>query len=75
VVDACVRQLGITVGETTGDGKFTLETVRCLGCCGLAAVMTVNEDVYGHITSTKIPRVLKHYKGMERESHGEANDQ
>jgi len=75
IVDACSRELGIGVSETTKDGKFTLETVRCLGCCGLAAVMTVNDDVHGHITSTKIPRILKQYKGTERESHGKANDQ
>jgi NADH:ubiquinone oxidoreductase subunit E len=73
LVDACSRELGVGVGETTGDGKFTLETVRCLGCCGLAAVMTVNDDVHGHITGTKLPRVLKRYQGTERESHGEAD--
>jgi len=74
IVDACTRELHVNVGETTKDQKFTLEVVRCLGCCGLAAVMTVNDDVHGHITSTKIPRILKHYKGTERESHGEANN-
>jgi NADH:ubiquinone oxidoreductase subunit E len=74
IVDACTRDLGVKVGQTTGDGKFTLEIVRCLGCCGLAAVMTVNDDVHGHVTSTKIPRILKQYKRMERESHGEANE-
>jgi len=75
LVDACSRELGVGVGETTKDGQFTLETVRCLGCCGLAAVMTVNDDVHGHLTSTKIPRILKPYKGTERESHGKANHQ
>ena len=74
LVDACSRELGINVGETAKDKRFTLETVRCLGCCGLAAVMTVNDDVHGHLTSTKIPRILKQYKETERESHGEAND-
>lgn len=62
IVEACTRELGIKEGETGSDGKFTLETVRCLGCCGLAAVMTVNEDLHGHITASKIPRLLKRYK-------------
>jgi len=74
IVDACTRELGIKVGETTSDGKFTLEIVRCLGCCGLAAVMTVNQDVHGHVTSSKLPRLLKRYRGMEQKSHGEADD-
>jgi NADH:ubiquinone oxidoreductase subunit E len=73
-VDACTRDLGIKVGQTTSDMKFTLEIVRCLGCCGLAAVMTVNDDVHGHVSSTKIPRILKQYKRTERENHGEANE-
>jgi len=75
LVDACTRALGVGVGETTADGQFTLETVRCLGCCGLAAVMTVNDDVHGHVTSTKLPRVLKRYTGTEKGDHGEADDQ
>ncbi len=74
LVDACSRELGVAVGETSADGKFTLETVRCLGCCGLAAVMTVNDDVHGHVNSTTLPRVLKRYRGTEQKSHGEAND-
>ena len=74
IVDACTRDLGIKVGQTTSDMKFTLEIVRCLGCCGLAAVMTVNDDVHGHVSSTKIPRILKQYKRTERENHGEANE-
>jgi NADH:ubiquinone oxidoreductase subunit E len=75
LVDACSRELGVGVGGTTSDGKFTLETVRCLGCCGLAAVMTVNEDVHGHVTTTKVPRLLKRYKGTEHKGDGEADDQ
>ncbi|KPK73292.1 MAG: hypothetical protein AMJ84_02470 [Acidithiobacillales bacterium SM23_46] len=62
IVDACARELGIKEGETSKDGRFTLETVRCLGCCGLAAVMTVNEDLHGHVTAAKIPRLLRRYK-------------
>ncbi|MCX8036619.1 MAG: NAD(P)H-dependent oxidoreductase subunit E [Candidatus Sumerlaeia bacterium] len=74
VLDACARELGISVGETTKDGTFTLEEVRCLGCCGLAAVVTVNDDIHGHVTTSKVPRLLKRYKGTEKASHGEADD-
>lgn len=70
IIDACKRELGIDVGETSEDGLFTLETVRCLGCCGLAAVMTVNEELHGHVTAAKIPRLLKKYKEEGSESHG-----
>jgi NADH:ubiquinone oxidoreductase subunit E len=62
LVEACKRELRVKEGDTTADGKFTLATVRCLGCCGLAAVMTVNEDVYGHFTTAKIPPLLKRYR-------------
>ena len=65
IVDACTRELGVKEGETGTDGRFTLVTVRCLGCCGLAAVMTVNEELHGHVTASKIPRLLKPYRGRE----------
>ena len=50
IVDRLARDLGIGVGETTPDGQFSLETVRCLGCCGLSPVVTVAEDLYGNVT-------------------------
>jgi NADH:ubiquinone oxidoreductase subunit E len=50
IVDRLVGNLGIGVGETTPDGQFSLETVRCLGCCGLSPVVTVAEDLYGNLT-------------------------
>ncbi len=55
--------LNIKSGETTADGLFTLEEVRCIGCCGLAPVLTVNEDVHGLMTKKKVPELIKHYKG------------
>lgn len=73
IVAACRRELGIEVGETTEDGMFTLETVRCLGCCGLAAVMTVNDDLQGHVTASKVPRILKRHKQGEQENHEQAD--
>ena len=54
-------ELGITSNETTEDGKFTIQDTRCLGCCGLAPVMTINEDVYGKLTADMIPAILAKY--------------
>jgi len=61
IVDTLERELGIKIGETTEDMNFTLETVNCLGCCGLAAVMTIDEDLYGKVTLAKIPKVIEQY--------------
>lgn len=53
--------LKISDGGITEDGKFSLDATRCIGCCGLAPVMTVNEDVYGKITAADIPGILAKY--------------
>jgi NADH-quinone oxidoreductase subunit E len=55
------EELGIKVGDTTLDGKFTLERVACLGCCSLAPVMMVNENVHGRLTAHSIRKILKDY--------------
>lgn len=54
-------ELGIDFGETTTDGVFTLEGTRCLGSCGLAPVLTIGEEVYGHVTPDQIPSILEPY--------------
>lgn len=61
IIDKISDQLGIKVGETTEDGKFTLEATRCVGACGLAPVLMVNEDVYGKLqgTDAEVERSLK----------------
>ena len=51
--------LHIKDGETTADRKYTLEKIACMGACGLAPVITVNQDVHGHVTSDKIDRIIK----------------
>ncbi len=63
IVSALERELGLRTGETSEDMNFTLETVACLGCCGLAPVMTVGEDLYGKLTQARIPKIIKRYKG------------
>jgi NADH-quinone oxidoreductase subunit E len=57
-------QLKIGPGETTEDGLFSLENVACLGCCSLAPVIMVNEDVYGNLDDKKISGILKKYRSM-----------
>ena len=61
LLDALARELGIQKGETTPDLEFGLDTVNCLGCCGLAPVVTVGTDVHGKIKQSGIPRMLKKY--------------
>ena len=58
---AVERTLGIKEGETTGDFRFSLETVACLGTCFLAPVMMVNRNYYGKVTPGKVETVLKQY--------------
>lgn len=55
------EMLGISGGECTDDGKFSLEACRCIGACGLAPVLTVNEDVYGRLTVDDIDRIIAKY--------------
>jgi NADH-quinone oxidoreductase subunit E len=62
ILQALERMLKIASGGTTGDKLFSLEDVRCLGCCGLAPVITINEDLYGSVTQTKLGKILKRYQ-------------
>ena len=54
--------LGIKGGEITPDGKFSLDACRCIGACGLAPVLTVNEDVYGNLTVDDVEKILAKYE-------------
>ncbi|MEW6481547.1 MAG: NADH-quinone oxidoreductase subunit NuoE [bacterium] len=54
--------LKIDTGEITEDRKFSLEAVRCVGACGLAPVMMINEDVHGHLEQGKIEKILETYQ-------------
>lgn len=63
ILDKVKQELGIEVGETTEDGKFSLEPTRCLGACGLAPVFTINGEVYGNATVEKVKKVLDELKG------------
>ncbi len=70
LLDAVSRELGIQKGETTPDMEFSLDTVNCLGCCGLAPVVTVGTDVHGKLKQTAIPRMLRKYvKDYKAKTH------
>ena len=62
VLDQLKQELNIDSGETTEDLSFTLETVACIGACGLAPVIMVNDDTYGRMNSQKVPEVLANYQ-------------
>ena len=61
LLDKFKQILGIDVGECTPDGKFSLTATRCVGACGLAPVVTVNEDVYGRLTVDDVQGILDKY--------------
>lgn len=61
VLDELEKRLGIAVGHTTDDGLFTLDATRCIGCCGLAPAMMINDEVYGRLTPAQIPAILEKY--------------
>jgi len=63
VFDKLQQTLGIKGGECTPDGRFSLEACRCIGACGLAPVITINDDVYGRLTPDDIPGILEKYQG------------
>lgn len=62
ILDKFKEKLGIDVDECTEDGLFSLEACRCIGACGLAPVITINDDVYGKIGPDDVEGILKKYK-------------
>ena len=56
------KELGIQGGECTADMNFSLEACRCVGACGLAPVIMINEEVYGRLTPDQVPKILAKYK-------------
>ena len=62
VLEKVSETLATPVGKTSPDGLFTIRDTRCLGACGLAPVMMINDDVYGRLTPDKVPGILAGYK-------------
>ncbi|MDR0645984.1 MAG: NAD(P)H-dependent oxidoreductase subunit E [Elusimicrobiota bacterium] len=66
VIKELEHELGLKAGETTSDGKFSVAALRCLGCCVLAPVMTINGKIYGQVKPADIPSILREVsKGEE----------
>ena len=61
ILDKITEILGIEPGECTSDGRFSLEACRCIGACGLAPVMTVNDEVFGKLVPEDVPGILAKY--------------
>jgi NADH:ubiquinone oxidoreductase subunit E len=61
ILDKVLRELKLPESGTTADFEFTVEPVRCLGCCGLAPVVRVDQNTFGHLIQTRIPKILKRY--------------
>lgn len=65
VLEEIEKKLNIKSGECAEDGLFSIDATRCVGACGLAPVMLVNEDVYGKVTVEEVAGILKKYTDME----------
>ena len=62
LIDELENLLGIGVNAVTDDGEFSIEAVRCVGCCGLAPVITINGEVYGKLTKAQLPEILAKHR-------------
>jgi NADH:ubiquinone oxidoreductase subunit E len=61
IVDHLMQSLGVGIGETTKDGKFTFEIARCIGACGLAPAMMIDDTVYKQVNVNKLDSILNKY--------------
>lgn len=68
ILDKLSEILQIKSGQCTKDGLFSLEACRCVGACGLAPVIMINEDVYGRLTADDIPAIIQSYREKEKEA-------
>lgn len=65
VLDEFKKALEIKVGETTADGKFSLNCLRCVGACGLAPVVLIGEKTYGRVAPEEVKAIIKEYEDLE----------
>ncbi|MBI5239372.1 MAG: NAD(P)H-dependent oxidoreductase subunit E [Elusimicrobia bacterium] len=65
IMESLERELDIKNGGTTKDMLFSLESVRCIGCCGLAPVFAINEELYGKVSQGKVPQIIEKYRKAE----------
>lgn len=62
ILEELEKELGVKAGGTTADGVFTLEATRCLGCCGLAPVLMVDDEVYGRLVPGDVKGIVAKYR-------------
>lgn len=65
ILDKFAELIGIKPGETSADGLFTLDALRCIGACGIAPAVTINGKVYPKLTVDAVPKVIDEYKALE----------
>lgn len=63
LIDECERVLGVGLNTVTEDGEYSVEAVRCIGCCGLAPVVTVNGEVFGGVTTKQMKKIIDSFEG------------
>jgi NADH-quinone oxidoreductase subunit E len=63
LIDECERKLGVGLNTVTEDGEFSVEAVRCIGCCGLAPVLTVNGEVFGDVSNKQMGKIIDQFEG------------
>ncbi len=70
------NELGIKAGDTTDDGMYSIEVVRCIGACGLGPVMTINDNVYTRLKPDRVPQVLSQQQAADgNRAAGEARNE
>ena len=65
IADMLRGELSVSEGETTPDGMFSLQSVRCLGCCSLAPAIMIDQEVFGQVTPTALRKIVKRYRDEE----------
>lgn len=68
VLERVIELTGANKNEISKDGLFTIKDVRCIGACGLAPVMTINDKVYGKVKPGDVDEIIRHYRSIENES-------
>ena len=63
LIDECERKLGVGLNTVTEDGEYSVEAVRCIGCCGLAPVVTINGEVFGSVTNKEMIKIIDDLEG------------
>ncbi len=65
IIDKFSEVLGVKPGETTEDGMFTIDALRCIGACGIAPAVSINGKVYPKVSVDQVPEIIEEYRNME----------